>query len=873
MALSPVQLTQLQVFCERMARSSQLGIVLKKSTGEVLAGAAQEAGEQPASRQSDLPLNDREIITLVASGDAGQLAGCFDVVQAALLGELESFKAQTRVERYEAFLDAAADWFWESDQDHRFIYLSGKVQEVLGVPAEEILGRTRRELHGAREDLDTPAWQEHFAKVARHHPFSDFELLWERPDGDKRYIVLSGRPYFMADGQFGGYRGTGLDVTEKKRAQIDFENLVEGSIQGICIHRNWQFLFVNSAVARMMGYDSAGEFLKMGSVEKVVAPYELERLRGYGLAREKGEHVEGRHTADYVTKDGRILTLESINSIIEWHGKNAILSTVVDVTERKWAEERLQRHRDHLQELVEARTAELVKSEQRFRDIAETASDWFWQTDSKHHFTFISDLFFEVSGIVPEDVIGKSRLEFVKAQRVYADEREKWVQHQNDLENHRPFSIRYWVHGKEGQEICIEIKGKPLFDADDEFQGYIGAGTDVTKAVQTEEALRVAVEEAENANKAKSDFLSGMSHELRTPLNAILGFAQLLEQNTAQNLTERQITQLTHIRQGGEHLLELVNEILDLAKIEAGKLSISLEDFDVLSIVEMCLPYAEAFADKYDVSIENRMPEGLPSVRADALRTKQAILNLLSNAAKYNKPGGKIWLEANVTQEGMLRLTVRDNGIGIAAKDRIKIFKPFQRAVGTEQMVEGTGIGLVLTQKIIEEMSGHIDFVSQPGEGSTFWLDFPLAQNAEDEAPVLPPQKEKSMAICAPHHQFTMLYVEDNPSNLALMEGIVDCIPNLSMIAAKTAEDGEGLARKLSPDLILMDINLPGMSGMDAVKRLRTFDEMKNVPIFAISADAMPMTVEQGMTSGFDRYLTKPINLSQFLSALEDVLK
>jgi len=873
MALSPVQLTQLQVFCERMARSSQLGIVLKKSTGEILVGAAQEEMLQPASRESELPLMGLGVITLVLSGEAARLDACFDVVEAAFLNELENLKVQTQVERYEAFLDTAADWFWESDQDHRFVYLTGKVYEVLGIPGEDILGRTRSELHGQRQNMNTPAWQMHLAKVAQHRPFTDFEILWERPDGDRRYIVISGRPYFWADGQFGGYRGTGLDITEKKRAQIDFENLVEGSIQGICIHRNWQFLFVNSAVARMMGYDSAAEFLKMGSVEKVVAPYELKRLRAYSVAREKGEHVEARHTADYVTKDGRILTLESINSSIEWHGKNAILSTVVDVTERKRAEEKLQRHRDHLQELVEERTAELVKSEQRFRDIAETASDWFWQTDSRHHFTFISDLFFEVSGVTAQDVIGKSRLDFAKAQRVYADEREKWIRHQDDLENHRAFSIRYWVRGKGGQEVCIEVKGKPLFDAEGGFQGYIGAGSDVTKSVQTEEALRIAVEEAENANKAKSDFLSGMSHELRTPLNAILGFAQLLEQNIGQNLTERQITQLTHIRQGGEHLLELVNEILDLAKIEAGKLSISLEDFDILTIMEMCLPYAQAFAEKYDVSIENRMPNGLPNVRADALRTKQAILNLLSNAVKYNKPGGKIWIEANVTQAGMLRLMVRDNGIGIAAKDRIKIFKPFQRAVGSAQMVEGTGIGLVLTKKIIEEMSGHIDFVSQPGEGSTFWLDFPLADNKEDDASILSPQQKQPMSICAPHHQYTLLYVEDNPSNLALMEGIVECIPNLNMVAAKTAEDGEGLARHMSPDLILMDVNLPGMSGMEAVKRLRTFDEMKNVPIFAISADAMEMTVEEGMTSGFDRYLIKPINLPQFMSALEDVLK
>lgn len=406
------------------------------------------------------------------------------------------------------------------------------------------------------------------------------------------------------------------------------------------------------------------------------------------------------------------------------------------------------------------------------------------------------------------------------------------------------------------------------------FKGYIGAGSDVTQTVQTEEALRVAVEEAESANRAKSDFLSNMSHELRTPLNAILGFAQLLENNGQANMSERQLEQLKHIRLGGEHLLELVNEILDLSKIEAGKLTIIPEDVDLKNLIDICLPYASAFSEKYNVKIEDNSADGLPLIWVDAFRAKQALLNLLSNAAKYNQANGTAWIDTMLLPDNFVRVIVRDNGIGIREDDKEKIFQPFQRAAGQDGVIEGTGIGLVLTKKLLEEMGGRIGFESKYGEGSAFWLDFP--QSTKIEKPYENSAKGQHLdkrLVCAPQNQYTMLYVEDNPSNLSLMAGIVDCIPNLRMVSAHTAEIGLTMLLAQKPDLVLMDINLPGMDGFQAVREIRALEEVKDMPVFAISADALSDTISKGQEAGFDRYLTKPIDLPHFMSILDEILK
>jgi len=248
---------------------------------------------------------------------------------------IEAKERNNTISRYSDFLDIAADWFWETGPDNRFTFLSGKVKEILGIPPENIIGKTRTELYEDTDDLNSEHWQTHIKTVQAHKPFSNFEVTWHRPDGDKSYLNLNGTPIFDDNSAFCGYRGTAQNISERKRALNKFKSLVEGSIQGIYIHRNWNLLFANQSMANIFGYDNVSDFLQLKTVEKIIAPYESDRLTTIKQARENGKATPIRHQADYIKKDGSVITLESINIMTQWDRKPAIQSTVIDVTESK----------------------------------------------------------------------------------------------------------------------------------------------------------------------------------------------------------------------------------------------------------------------------------------------------------------------------------------------------------------------------------------------------------------------------------------------------------------------------------------------------------------------------------------------------------
>ncbi|MHA1598637.1 MAG: ATP-binding protein, partial [Alphaproteobacteria bacterium] len=327
--------------------------------------------------------------------------------------------------------------------------------------------------------------------------------------------------------------------------------------------------------------------------------------------------------------------------------------------------------------------------------------------------------------------------------------------------------------------------------------GRVGLRADVTE-------LKEATAMADEANKAKSEFLSSMSHELRTPLNAILGFGQMLEFNPKEPLTEAQKSCTDHIMKGGRHLLDLINEVLDLAKIEAGHMDISIDNIKVREIVEECLSLIVSMADARAITI-NVAPgaQGWPSVRADYTRFKQVLLNLMSNAVKYNTEGGTIDIDCRNVEPNMLRISVTDSGVGIPREKQSELFQPFSRLGAESTETEGTGIGLTITKKLIEMMDGHIGCDSVEGEGSTFWIEIPLSakQKAEDGHAETPGAIVKNLQKVAG----TILYVEDNPANMALMKLIIERTPGLKMETAHTAEIGLELARTHLPDVILLD--------------------------------------------------------------------
>lgn len=385
------------------------------------------------------------------------------------------------------------------------------------------------------------------------------------------------------------------------------------------------------------------------------------------------------------------------------------------------------------------------------------------------------------------------------------------------------------------------------------------------KNVELEDARNVA----DRANKAKSDFLSSMSHELRSPLNAVLGFAQLLEMGTPAP-TPTQLASVNQIVKAGWYLLELIDEILDLALVESGRLSLSLESTPLRDLLQDCQAMIAPQAEQKGIHVNFAEVASTCFVSADRTRLKQVLVNLLSNAIKYNRPNGTAEVTYSLRSRGRSRISVRDTGEGLTAQKMTQLFQPFNRLGQETGSEQGTGIGLVVSRKLVELMGGKIGVTSTVGVGSVFWFELNAASD-----PQLAPDDQVLLTAPAPLSPTetplrTLLYVEDNPANMALVEQLIVLRPKIRLLGAPDAMRGIALARAHQPDLILMDINLPGISGVQALAILREDPTTCRIPVLALSANAMPRDIEKGLAAGFARYLTKPVRLNELMAALDE---
>lgn len=385
------------------------------------------------------------------------------------------------------------------------------------------------------------------------------------------------------------------------------------------------------------------------------------------------------------------------------------------------------------------------------------------------------------------------------------------------------------------------------------------------KNAELEDARAVA----DKANLAKSDFLSSMSHELRSPLNAILGFAQLMDANAA-SLTPSQKLGIGQILQSGWYLLDLINEILDLAIIESGRLSLSPEPVLLNDVLDDCLAMVTAQAQQSNIRLQFPLLHSPRYVEADRTRLKQALINLLTNAIKYNCLGGTVTVRCSANIGGRIRLSVQDLGAGLSSQQQAHLFQPFNRLGQENGAQEGTGIGLVVSKRLIELMGGTIGVDSVVGVGSVFWLELNASFAPKLALPKLPSSPiERVPAEATSPQRYTVLCVEDNPANLLLMQSLLAGRPELDLLTAADGYKGIELARKQQPDVILMDINLPGISGIKAMQMLLKDPLTAHIPVLALSANAMPQDIVNGMQAGFFSYLTKPIKVNEFMDALD----
>lgn len=438
---------------------------------------------------------------------------------------------------------------------------------------------------------------------------------------------------------------------------------------------------------------------------------------------------------------------------------------------------------------------------------------------------------------------------------------------------------------KDGSRFPALVSVSALHDAQNSIIGYLLICTDNTarKRAETERArhdqalhdknveLGLATMLAEQANQAKSEFLSSMSHELRTPLGAILGFAQLIESGTPLP-TPSQNRSIAQILKAGWYLLELINKILDLGQIESGNLSLSMEPVELSEVMRECETVFEPQAKTRGVRLTFEHCEMPCYVHADRTRIKQVLINLISNAIKYNKDNGEVTVTLTVIDADLIRISVRDSGAGLSAGQIAQLFQPFNRLGQEATNTEGTGIGLVVSKRLIDSMGGRIGAESTVDVGSVFWIDLNLIHEPQVTmlAQTLVPDLVQAEDD-APVH--TLLYVEDNPANLMLVEELIARRPDIRLLSARDAYQGMTIALDALPDVILMDINLPGINGLQALEILADDPATANIPVIALSANAVVRDIEKGLESGFFRYLTKPIKVAEMMIAIDGALQ
>jgi PAS domain S-box-containing protein len=712
-----------------------------------------------------------------------------------------------------------------------------------------------------------------------------YELTYFRKDGSRFPAVVSVTALRDAQDAIIGYLLIGTDNTARKQAE---EALLKAGALQNAIFNSANFSSIatdakgviqifNVGAERMLGYTAAEVMNKItpadiSDPEEVISRAKALSLElgtpitpGFeALVFKASRGIEDIYELTYFRKDGsRFPAVVSVTALRD--AEDAIIGYLLigtDNTARKQVE------------------AEQKKLDQRLRDqqfytrsLIESNIDALMTTDPSGIITDVNKQMEALTGCTRDELIGAPfKNYFTDPERAEAGI--KFVLREKKVTNYE-----LTARARDGKTTVVSYNATTFYDRDRTLQGVFASARDVTERKhfeltlqETNGELESAKALAEKANLAKSDFLSSMSHELRSPLNAILGFAQLM-QSESPGPTPSQKESVDQILEAGWYLLKLINEILDLATIEAGKLLLSLESVSLAEVLLECQAMIEPQAQKAGLTMSFPRFDVPTFVNADRTRVKQVLINLLSNAIKYNRKDGAVAVTCSQESPGHIRISVQDSGAGLPPEKLAQLFQSFNRLGQESRSEEGTGIGLVVTKRLVEVMGGSIGVESTVGLGSTFWVDL----IADTAAPRLAQNGCEPMAVHEPlttsgERLRTVLYVEDNPANLRLVVQIIARRPTMRLLSARNGNLGIELARSARPDVILMDINLPGMSGIKAMQILRSDNLTAHIPVVALSANAMPRDIERGLQAGFFRYLTKPLKVDEFLETLDVAL-
>jgi PAS domain S-box-containing protein len=610
--------------------------------------------------------------------------------------------------------------------------------------------------------------------------------------------------------------------------------------------------FANAQTGHLFGYENdelIGRRLDVLIPEKYRAAHggHLARFFGSPTRRPMGSGLElfGRR------KDGLEVPIEVSISPIHLPTGTAGCASIRDISERKRMEQ----------------VARI--SAERLVGAVETMQDAFALFGADDRLALCNAPYRTLLGVASSaELVGASYEDLLDrwmASLAFASDQDRLQFRAERLAGRRDPKGAFDVRTKEGRSLRV-------LDRRTEEGGIVKTIWDLTDDVLLTEELKSARAAADAASAAKSEFLSSMSHELRTPLNAILGFAQLLGRDKREPLSERHKERVAQILRGGEHLLRLIDDILDLSHIEAGRVSISTEAVDVVEILDELRTTLEPTAARADVRVTvSPTPVDARRVRADRTRFAQIVTNFGTNAIKYNRPGGTVTVSARLNDERTLRVAVIDTGMGIPVDKQDKLFQPFQRAGQETGAIEGTGIGLVIAKRLAELMGGRVGFRSDPGSGSEFWVDLPAEASSVAPAPTAAAAADSASQFEGPGGRL-VLYVEDNPANVAFMRDLLRDFDRLELLTAPTAEMGLELASGRRPHAVIMDINLPGMNGFEALTKLRGQPATADIPVIALTASASDRERQRGLKAGFFRYLTKPVKVDEFIEALAEIL-